>query len=58
MGFVDSMLGHQDGIVGVTALSRERAVTVGGYDRSVRMWKVQEESQLVCLSNENREDKR
>ena len=41
------MLGHEDHIMGVSALSRERVVTAGGKDRTIRMWKVTEESQLV-----------
>lgn len=39
--------GHQSAITCIDALSRERAVTAGGSDRSVRIWKIVEESQLV-----------
>ncbi len=39
--------GHQDDIQGMDSLSKERFVTCGGRDRSVRIWKVAEESQLV-----------
>jgi len=39
--------GHQDSVTAVDSLSRERAVTSGGRDGSVRIWKVIEESQLV-----------
>ena len=39
--------GHQDGVTGVDSLTRERAITSGGRDCSVRIWKVIEESQLV-----------
>jgi len=39
--------GHQDTVTAVDSLSRERAVTSGGRDGSVRIWKVIEESQLV-----------
>lgn len=40
-------LGHEDKITAIDSLTRERAVTCGGRDRSVRIWKVLEESQLV-----------
>ena len=39
--------GHQDPITSIDCLHRERPVTSGGADRSVRVWKVVEESQLV-----------
>lgn len=39
--------GHQSGITGIDALSRERAVTSGGSDCSIRIWKIAEESQLI-----------
>ena len=40
-------LGHQDSITGIDSLTRERAITAGGQDSSIRIWKVVEESQLV-----------
>jgi ribosomal RNA-processing protein 9 len=49
-GFLLHMLcrfGHQDSITGIDSLVRERAITAGGNDRTVRVWKVIEESQLV-----------
>ena len=39
--------GHQDHLTAVDSLARERAVTAGGRDGSVRIWKVIEESQLI-----------
>ena len=39
--------GHQDSITGIDSLLRERAITSGGRDGSVRIWKIVEESQLV-----------
>lgn len=44
--------GHQDAITGLDSLSRERCVTAGGRDRSVRVWKIAEESQLVFHGHE------
>lgn len=40
-------LGHQDSITSIDALNRERAITSGGRDNSIRLWKIPEESQLV-----------
>lgn len=39
--------GHQSAITCIDALARERAITSGGSDRSIRIWKIVEESQLV-----------
>lgn len=39
--------GHHDCITAIDSLTRERAVTCGGRDRSVRIWKIVEESQLI-----------
>jgi len=39
--------GHQSGITFIDALSRERAITSGGYDGTIRIWKIVEESQLI-----------
>lgn len=39
--------GHQDKVTGIDAGLRERAITSGGTDGSVRVWKIVEESQLV-----------
>ena len=39
--------GHQDKILGIDSLMKERCVTCGARDRSVRMWKIVEESQLL-----------
>lgn len=44
--------GHQDAITALDSLSRERCVTAGGRDRSVRVWKIAEESQLVFHGHE------
>lgn len=43
--------GHQDAITSIDALSRERAITSGGYDGTIRIWKIVEESQLIFNAN-------
>ncbi|THH03256.1 hypothetical protein EW145_g6405 [Phellinidium pouzarii] len=47
MGYVDTLFGHQDHVVNIDALRAETAVSVGARDRTVRFWKVVEETQLV-----------
>lgn len=47
MGYVETLFGHQDSIGCIDALRRETAVSCGGRDKTVRFWKVVEESQLV-----------
>lgn len=42
-----SRFGHSDAITGIDSLFRDRAITSGGRDASIRIWKVVEESQLV-----------
>ena len=47
MLFIHDRFGHQDLIVGLDTLSKERCVTVGSRDKTMRLWKIPEESQLV-----------
>jgi ribosomal RNA-processing protein 9 len=47
MGYIETLFGHQAPVLHIDALLRETAVSVGGRDKSVRYWKVPEESQLV-----------
>ncbi|EDO27894.1 predicted protein [Nematostella vectensis] len=47
MAYVETLFGHQDAVTGIDSLSRDRAATAGGRDRTLRIWKVVEESQLV-----------
>lgn len=48
--------GHQCPITSIDALSRERAITSGGFDKSIRIWKIVEESQLMFNGHENSVD--
>lgn len=41
------MFGHQDHITDIDTLGRERCVSTGGRDKTSRVWKIAEESQLV-----------
>lgn len=47
MAYVETLFGHQDEIVDIDALAQERCVSVGARDRTARLWKVMEETQLV-----------
>ncbi len=47
MGYIETLFGHQAPVLSIDSLLRETAVSVGGRDKSVRYWKVTEESQLV-----------
>jgi ribosomal RNA-processing protein 9 len=46
MAYVETLYGHQSGITGIAALYQERAVTVA-QDRTLRVWKVADETQLL-----------
>lgn len=56
MGYVDTLFGHQAEVLGLDALRAERVLSCGA-DRTCRVWKVPEESQLVfrghCLTIES-----
>lgn len=45
--YVETLFGHQDHVTGVGAMTIDQCVSVGARDRTVRVWKVVEESQLV-----------
>lgn len=47
MGYVETLFGHQDKVLMVDALRGENCVSVGARDKTVRFWKVVEETQLV-----------
>ena len=46
-GFIEVLCGHTEAITCISCLSRERPLTAGGKDASLRIWKFVEESQLV-----------
>lgn len=47
MGYVETLFGHQAPVLALDALRGETAVSTGGRDKSVRFWKIPEETQLV-----------
>ena len=58
LAYVETLFGHQDSVVDVAALAMERCVSVGARDRSARLWKVVEETQLVFRAGGGSEKKR
>ncbi|CAI8510338.1 unnamed protein product [Hanseniaspora opuntiae] len=44
---MDTLFGHQGPITDVSVLNMERCVSVGSYDKSLMLWKLQDESRLV-----------
>jgi len=46
MGYIETVFGHQDSIYAIDCWVKEKPVTSSG-DRSVRLWKIAEESHLV-----------
>ncbi|CAI5741826.1 unnamed protein product [Hyaloperonospora brassicae] len=50
MGYIETLFGHQSEVNGLDSLYKERIVSCGR-DRSVRVWKIPEETQLVFYGN-------
>ncbi|KAJ3141048.1 pre-rRNA processing protein [Geranomyces variabilis] len=47
MSYVETLYGHQDHVTAIDTLTRERCITAGARDRTLRMWKIIDESQLI-----------
>ena len=47
MAYVETLFGHQDVVVDIVGMLGERCISVGARDRTARLWKVVEETQLV-----------
>lgn len=47
MGYVETLFGHQDTVLSMDALRAETVISAGARDKSVRFWKIVDESQLV-----------
>ncbi|KAL4736844.1 WD40-repeat-containing domain protein [Aspergillus similis] len=45
--YVETLFGHQDNVVSVAAMTIDQCISVGARDRTARLWKVVEESQLI-----------
>ena len=47
LSYIETLYGHQDQILDLDVLRNELAVTAGARDKTIRYWKVRDESQLV-----------
>jgi ribosomal RNA-processing protein 9 len=47
LAYIETLFGHQDSIPCVASFSSERCVSVGARDRSARVWKIVDQTQLV-----------
>lgn len=47
MGYVETLFGHQDHVLSLDALRGDVCVSVGARDKTVRYWKIVDETQLV-----------
>jgi len=47
MGYVETLFGHQSAVLSCDSFVRDRCVSVGGRDGTMRIWKIPQESQLV-----------
>lgn len=54
--YIETLFGHQDQVTSIDALLRERCVTAGARERTLRLWKIVEESQLVYRGGGSFED--
>ena len=58
LAYVETLFGHQDEVVDLASLALERCVTVGARDRTARLWKVVEQTQLVFRGGGSSEKRR
>lgn len=56
LAYVETLFGHQDHVVGVSAMGADQCVSVGARDKSARLWRVVDETQLKFLGDSARHD--
>lgn len=56
LAYVETLFGHQDHVLAVSAMSVDQCVSVGARDRTARLWKVVDETQLKFLGDSSRHD--
>ncbi|GIJ82339.1 pre-rRNA processing protein [Aspergillus pseudoviridinutans] len=52
--YVETLFGHQDNVSSVAAMTIDQCISVGARDRTARLWKVVEETQLVFRSGSSK----
>lgn len=58
LSYIETLFGHQDEVVDVASLALERCISVGARDRTARLWKVVEQTQLVFRGGGSSEKRR
>ena len=58
LAYIETLFGHQDQVVDLASLALERCVSVGARDRTARLWKVVEQTQLVFRGGGNPDRRR
>lgn len=56
LAYVETLFGHQDHVVAVAAMGVDQCVSVGARDRTARLWKVVDETQLVFRADSSKND--
>ena len=56
LAYVETLYGHQDHVVAVAAMAADQCVSVGARDRTARLWKVVDETQLVFRGDSSKND--
>jgi ribosomal RNA-processing protein 9 len=56
LAYVETLFGHQDHVTAVAAMGIDQCVSVGSRDRTARLWKVVDETQLVFHCDSRRDD--
>lgn len=56
IAYVETLFGHQDHVLDVSAMAVDQCVSVGARDRSARLWKVVDETQLKFLGDSSKQD--
>lgn len=58
LAYIETLFGHQDEVIDVASLALERCISVGARDRTARLWKVAEQTQLVFRGGGSSEKRR
>ena len=56
LAYVETLFGHQDHVAAVAAMGVDQCVSVGARDRTARLWKVVDETQLVFRADSSKHD--
>ena len=56
LAYVETLYGHQDHVLGVASMTVDQCVSVGARDRTARLWKVVDETQLVFRGDSSKKD--